>query len=108
MKKNRTRVGSAPNSGTEIERITVIARKHAEPGAASSLAPWEGEEVTSALAAAEAAHRETERRQAEAEEAARVRDAARAEFLALLPAVREALRGVASQEGDKPPPKLPS
>lgn len=98
MPNNRVRVDLPTKVEDMISLGKAIAAKHAELGAASPLGQLKWDKITPALTAAETAHREAKRLQAQAESATEARDAALEVVLQFLRSSRDVLSGVHGDE----------
>lgn len=94
MSTNRVRVDLPGGAEDRINLAKAIAGKHAELGTASPLGQLKWDKITPAIAAAETAHRESKRLQAQAEAATQTRDAALDTIVTFLRASRDVLSGV--------------
>ncbi len=98
MSSNRVRVDLPTGAEDRINLAKMIAAKHTELGTASPLGQLKWEKVSPAIAAAETAHRESKRLQAQAEAATQTRDAALETIVTFLRASRDVLSGVHADE----------
>jgi len=98
MSTNRVRVDLPNGAEDRINLAKMIAAKHTELGTASPLGQLKWDKVTPAIAAAETAHRESKRLQAQAEAATQTRDAALETVLQFLRSSRDVLSGVHADE----------
>ncbi len=98
MSTNRVRIDLPTNAEDRINLAKAIAGKHAELGNASPLGQLKWDKITPAVTAAETAHRESKRLQAQAEAATQTRDAALETIVTFLRASRDVLSGVHADE----------
>lgn len=98
MSSNRVRVDLPTGAEDRINLAKMIAAKHTELGTASPLGQLKWDKVTPAITAAETAHRESKRLQAQGEAATQVRDAALETIVTFLRASRDVLSGVHADE----------
>ncbi len=98
MSTNRVRVDLPQGAEDRINLAKMIAAKHTELGTASPLGQLKWDKVTPAIAAAETAHRESKRLQAQAEAATQARDVQLETIVTFLRASRDVLSGVHADE----------